>query len=1139
MTGSWIAVTSSEPCSICGHASWCTRSADGRKIICRRLDRGDGKAKVDKSGMPFWLYRADGSPGERTDQVVVPQPSVAPKRASDADLDCVYGALLDRCQLSDAHRENLRSRGLSDEEIGRGRYGSLPPKKRSSLAKALLELFPLDLLQQVPGFGSKQGANGPYATIFGAAGLLVPVRSAEGRIVALKVRADQPGDGPKYTYLSSGRHGGPGSGARDHYPLNRTNRGPRIRITEGELKADVATAKSDIYTIGVPGIGRFSSVLTSIPASDEIRLAPDSDARTNPHVARSVLEAIAQARTLGLNFSVETWSPEIGKGIDDALSSRAEIRVLRGEEIAAFEARLLELLGDHGSTASPSFEPQGGLSFSDPDLKADFVAAVAYAQEHGSPETIYQSALLDRLARLPSVEVEHLLAFLQGRLKKHFSLATMRRLLKERGYRPGALKRQEGDGPEPGSEYRETANGIVWDRPTKDGVISVPLTNFTARVISEIHRDDGLEVTREFEIEAQLDGATYTFTVPAASFATMAWPAAELGVKAILYPGASIKDHARAAIQFLSGGALKRTIYCHLGWRSIPGLGWIYLFEGGFISPHPPEWPQWPQFFVETTLACGDKKFALPKPPEGSDATKAVRASLRFLSLGPDRITFPLYAGLWRASTDTVDFALFVFGLTGVFKTQLAALIQSHWGAGLDAQHLPGSWTSTSNALEKQAFLLANAVFVIDDFCPVGNSSDQQRAYRDLDRILRALGNHAGRGRMRADGSLRPTYVPQSLIVITGEELPARQSALARTLTIQVCGGEIAPEALTHAQHDAASGLYAGALAAFLRWASSRLDELRAWLGVRRQELRDQLRRSTNHRRTPTTIADLKAGFELFLRFATEIAAVTRAEARRLDERCWEALLEAAAAHADHIQASEPAQEFLDRIRSALSSGKAHLSAREGMLPIRCWHPRTVGGGRTQMTSTPRPSNGGRRACISGGSKGTTSTSTHMPRSKSPTSWPPIRTAPSSKFAASVGPSRSEICSGPPIRVEARLFCGGSSTAQRNLYCTWGGRRWFLGPLGPPSIRTKPTIPKSSNRKRRKRKEPSGAMGESFRRRRTLSAVRHRTSKTPSSRPRSTGWPTRSATSSETTTTRRPPHESGHRVPDAAPASSA
>ena len=79
------------------------------------------------------------------------------------------------------------------------------------------------------------------------------------------------------------------------------------------------------------------------------------------------------------------------------------------------------------------------------------------------------------------------------------------------------------------------------------------LTNFTARIKADVSQDDGAEVERGFEIEAMLSGRRHTFTVLARQFPGMGWVAEHLGAGAIVQPGFGIKDHARAAIQTLSG----------------------------------------------------------------------------------------------------------------------------------------------------------------------------------------------------------------------------------------------------------------------------------------------------------------------------------------------------------------------------------------------------------------------------------------------------------------------------------------------------------------------------------------------------------------------------------------------------------
>jgi hypothetical protein len=66
--------------------------------------------------------------------------------------------------------------------------------------------------------------------------------------------------------------------------------------------------------------------------------------------------------------------------------------------------------------------------------------------------------------------------------------------------------------------YVATENGLCWRRFTDDSERLVPLTNFTARIVTEIREDDGVAVRHVFAIEASLNGRTKTVHVPASEF---------------------------------------------------------------------------------------------------------------------------------------------------------------------------------------------------------------------------------------------------------------------------------------------------------------------------------------------------------------------------------------------------------------------------------------------------------------------------------------------------------------------------------------------------------------------------------------------------------------------------------------------
>ena len=91
----------------------------------------------------------------------------------------------------------------------------------------------------------------------------------------------------------------------------------------------------------------------------------------------------------------------------------------------------------------------------------------------------------------------------------------------------------------------------------------------------------------------------------------------------------------------------------------------------------------------------------------------------------------------------------------------MAALAQQFFGAGMDRMHLPGSWASTGNALEMLAFHAKDALIVIDDFAPQGNAADVARYHAAADRVFRAAGSQAGRGRLDSTARLRESNRPE------------------------------------------------------------------------------------------------------------------------------------------------------------------------------------------------------------------------------------------------------------------------------------------------------------------------------------------------------------------------------------------
>ena len=479
--------------------------------------------------------------------------------------------------------------------------------------------------------------------------------------------------------------------------------------------------------------------------------------------------------------------------------------------------------------------------------------------------------------------------------------------------------------------YQETSRGLVWEKHTAHGSVPVMLSNFTARITGDVVEDDGAVQSRRFEIAANLNGRRSVFEVPAEQFSAMGWPTEHLGASAILAPGFGLKDHARAAIQLTSGDVPRRYVYAHTGWREIDG-GWVYLHAGGPIGP------KGAISGIETALGEGRLgDYSLPVPPTGEELRQALSVSLRLLELAPPTITVPLLAAIYRAPLGEmvpVDLSLFLAGATGAYKTELTAIAQAHYGAAFNSRNMPANWTSTENAQEKQAFAAKDAIIVVDDFAPGGTTYEVARLHSKADRLLRAQGNRSGRGRMRADTTLRAEYYPRGLIISSGEDVPNGQSLRARMVVVELSQGDVDLEVLTELQKAAAEGVLASALSGYLRWLAPQMEDLKERLLVRRRELRAEAAGAGAHARTPDTVASLALGIEQFLAFAVESGAITDTRAQELWDEGWQALGEAAEAQAEHQAGEEPTRQFLDLLIAAIVAGDAHVAnAKTGEQP--------------------------------------------------------------------------------------------------------------------------------------------------------------------------------------------------------------
>ena len=323
-------VSKERPCPTCKRDHFCLTHNSGKFGLCSK--ESAGSRKTTKGGMFVHVYESPliGLPGP---PVAPPANGKAVTLAPPEILNEVYKALLGRLTLNAHHINNLLNRGLTEAVIWAGLYKSHPGPGRRELARRLFERFG-DKLLSVPGFAWTGDKTRRVLTINGLEGTLVPVRNLEGLIVALKIRRDGEGSGPKYTFLTGAKSGGVSPGAPPHAPLGTPLGAETVRITEGELKADGAFLLSGLPTLSFPGANSWHAVLPMLKAMGckIVRVAFDSDAKEKKQVAFHLRACVRGLRQHGFVVELERWDVAY-KGIDDLLHAGGKPEVVAGDDV--------------------------------------------------------------------------------------------------------------------------------------------------------------------------------------------------------------------------------------------------------------------------------------------------------------------------------------------------------------------------------------------------------------------------------------------------------------------------------------------------------------------------------------------------------------------------------------------------------------------------------------------------------------------------------------------------------------------------------------------------------------------------------------------------------------------------------------
>lgn len=473
-----------------------------------------------------------------------------------------------------------------------------------------------------------------------------------------------------------------------------------------------------------------------------------------------------------------------------------------------------------------------------------------------------------------------------------------------------------------GSTYDATPDGLLYWGPARDGGrVGRWLTNFTALITADLVMDDGAEQTRALKIMAKRGNHTRTFNVPASNFKAMDWPMEHLGSSAIVFP--QFATHAATAIQVMSGEKPELFVYRHTGWRVVDGQH-VYVHASGAIGANGP-------VEVETQLDGGLSKAELPAPADRVATRAAIRASLEMIQCAPHAITLPLYAAIWRSVLGAAPFSIHLYGETGSGKSALAAIVQQHFGARF--HQLPEAWASTANALQAATFNAKDFLLTIDEFKPGGSAADHNKWHEKAELVFRAQGNSAGKTRMKADTTLRAAKEPRGLIVSTGEDVPRGNSLRARLVVLEMTRQCMNWTQLTACQEQARKGVYAQVMAGYLQWLAPQMATLPERIATMQAAMRAATVDTQAHRRTPDNLFNLCVGISMFCEYAQAFEAMTKTEANRLIAMTQEVMTESAQVQARQQAQAEPTGLFVEMLKAAVASGRAHYANMSGDVP--------------------------------------------------------------------------------------------------------------------------------------------------------------------------------------------------------------
>ena len=370
----FVPIKSGTPCPICGKKEGrCSEFYHNHKLLyisCKNVPSDE------PSNLSGWYIHRVGSDNRLQEiPLVIPEPKYTLTPAVIELRDKVYRDL--RLLISyyipkglyEEDKDDLYRRGLSDEEIERLGCFSVPKSSHkvmsssgnkqiqlaTHVARELFEKHGSNLLK-VPGFMKISGKNGDYIVfktkmkdpkskkLKDIRGYYIPYMNYKGQLVGMQYRLseaifDDKNKPIRYFWFSS-KDASSGSPIDCIIP-SKVNKDNVLLVGEGALKIKIASEKMNMLGVAQAGVTNYNALVTEIQMLEiqnrvkyDIVLALDMDKYTTSSefdgkVIYPILEAeqrtVDLLKLTGHDVRILEWDEKLGKGIDDALLSKATL----------------------------------------------------------------------------------------------------------------------------------------------------------------------------------------------------------------------------------------------------------------------------------------------------------------------------------------------------------------------------------------------------------------------------------------------------------------------------------------------------------------------------------------------------------------------------------------------------------------------------------------------------------------------------------------------------------------------------------------------------------------------------------------------------------------------------------------------